>query len=282
MKKLNLRKIRWILREIDKGELSIYRIAKLQGVSGRWVRKLPTKYKDIPLQKIKILKCGRKRKAIEDYERETVLKLYEEFPMGSTKLEKHMEINGMIHIPHNRIQRILEEAGKATKSEKKIRRKKWVRYERRHSNSLLHADYCDLEGKQIIAYIDDASRCIVGHGIFANATTDNAIDVLMETINRIGTPKQIMTDHGVQFCSNEENEFRFRNKLESLGIEHIMARVKRPQSNGKIERWFGTIKKLYAHFGNDLGRAVACYNNMLHLSLDCTPQQAYIAKKQNS
>ncbi len=48
MKKLNLRKIRWILREMKKGELSVYQIAKLQNVSQRWVRQLPRKYANIP------------------------------------------------------------------------------------------------------------------------------------------------------------------------------------------------------------------------------------------
>jgi transposase InsO family protein len=66
------------------------------------------------------------------------------------------------------------------------------------------------------------------------------------------------------------------------GIEHIMARVKRPQSNGKIERWFGTFKKLYSHFGNDLERAVNCYNGMLHLSLDATPAEVYLEKLRNN
>jgi hypothetical protein len=33
MKKLNKRKVRWILREAEKGELSIYQIAKIQKIS---------------------------------------------------------------------------------------------------------------------------------------------------------------------------------------------------------------------------------------------------------
>jgi len=49
MKKLNLRKIRWIIRELEKGELSVYQIAKLQGISERWVRQIPRKYADVPL-----------------------------------------------------------------------------------------------------------------------------------------------------------------------------------------------------------------------------------------
>lgn len=165
---------------------------------------------------------------------------------------------------------------------KKIRRKKWVRYERKHSNSLWHTDFCEVEGKQIISFIDDASRFIVGSGKFDAATTDNALEVFNRAREIHGKPKQVMTDHGTQFCSDEEKVFKFSENLKAEGVEHIMARVKRPQSNGKIERWFGTVKKLYFHFDRDLGKAVACYNSMPHLSLDMTPAQAYELRKWNN
>ncbi len=282
MKKLNLRKIRWILRELKKGELSVYQIARTQKVSQRWVRQLPEKYKGTPLYKIKILKPGRHQKQIPDDERKTVLEIYEVMPMGAVKIEKHLAWKKMKHIPHNRIHRILLESGKVKATTKKIRRKKWVRYERRHSNSLLHTDFCEIEGKQLISYLDDASRYILSHGMFDEATTDNALLVLRSGIEKHGLPKQVMTDHGSQFCSDEEKVFRFSEALKSMGIEHIKAKVKRPQSNGKEERWFGTIKKLYYHFGKDIDKAVTCYNSMFHLSLDTCPAEAYEKKKRNS
>ena len=266
---------------MHKGELSVHQIAKLQGVSERWVREIPKKYAGIALYKIRLFPCGRKPEPIPENERSAVLKLYEKMPMGATKIELYLKLNGKKHIPHNRLQRILEEAGKVKKIEKKIRRKKWIRYERKHSNSLWHTDFCEVEGKQIISFIDDASRFIVSSGRFDEATTDNALAVLNKGISSHGKPKQVMTDHGSQFCSDEEKVFRFSEALKGMEIEHIMARVKRPQSNGKIERWFGTAKRIYFHFDRDLGKTVACYNRMPHLSLDMTPTQAY-EKKRNS
>ena len=266
---------------MEKDELSVHQIAKLQGISERWVRRIPTKYAEIPLYKIKLQHCGRKPQPISEKEREAVLKLYDEMPMGATKIELYLRLNGKKHIPHNRIHGILAAAGKAHRLEKKIRRKKWIRYERKHSNSLWHTDYCEVEGKQIISFIDDASRKVVSSGEFDEATTDNALAVLNAGISSHGKPKQVMTDHGTQFCSDEEKVFRFSEALKRMEIEHIMAAVKRPQSNGKIERWFGTAKKIYFHFGKDLQKTVACYNSMPHLSLDMTPAQAY-ERKRNS
>ncbi len=282
MKKLNQRKAMWIIREHDKGEISTYQIAKQQGISPRWAREIPKKYADVPLYKIKFLPPGRKPKSIPEKERKTVLEIYEKMPMGAVKIELYLKLNRKPHLPHNRIQKILEQAGKTQKIDKKIRRKKWVRYERKHSNSLWHTDFCEVEGKQIISFIDDASRLIVGSGEFDAATTDNAMEVFNKAQAAYGKPKQVMTDHGTQFCSDEEKAFRFSENLKAEGVEHIMARVKRPQSNGKIERWFGTVKKLYFHFGRDLNKAVACYNSMPHLSLDMTPAQAYERKKWNN
>ena len=40
MRKLNKGKIRWIVKQMLLGELSVWRIAKQQGVTSRWVRKL--------------------------------------------------------------------------------------------------------------------------------------------------------------------------------------------------------------------------------------------------
>lgn len=281
MKKLNKQKIRWIVRETEKRELSIYRIAKQQKISKMHVWRVFNRFKQV--KNPTLLKPGRQLTPLNYEEIELISKIHEEFPMGATKIEKHLQWKGMQHIPHNRIHTILKVLGKVKTLDKKIRRKKWIRYQRDHSNSLWHTDYCELEEKeQLLSYIDDASRFIVGYGIFESATTENALEVFKTSVESHGIPKQVMTDHGSQFCSDEEKVFKFSETLESMGVEHIMAKIKRPQSNGKEERWFSTIKKLYYHFGKDIDKAVACYNSMIHLSLDTCPSEAYAQKKRNS
>ena len=90
-----------------------------------------------------------------------------------------------------------------SKEEKnKKNRKKWIRYERRHSMSLWHTDWLYYNGKWIIAYLDDASRLIVGYGVFENAITENAIKVLKEAMDNYGKPESILTDRGTQFYAS--------------------------------------------------------------------------------
>ena len=76
--------------------------------------------------------------------------------------------------------------------------------------------------------------------MFAEATTDNALTVLKEAIAKHGKPASILTDHGSQFYANQaeykrKGVSRFEQELVRLGIKHIMARVNRPQTNGKLE-----------------------------------------------
>ena len=263
---------------MKRGNFSVYHIARQQEITPRYVRILYKKYKDVPLYKIMVGVSGRPQTPIDENDKKTVLEAYNRMPMGAVKLEKYHELIGIPRIPHNRIQRILTEGGLAKPLNKKVKRKKGVRYERRHSNSLWHTDFSEVDREWILAYIDDASRKIVGKGKFRNATTDNALSVFDTAGKKYGFPKQVMSDHGAQFCTDVEKDYRFREELKKRGVKHIMAAVKRPQSNGKIERWFGTIDKIYRHFEGDLDKAVDCYNNMPHLSLDTTPNIAFTEK----
>jgi len=77
---------------------------------------------------------------------------------------------------------------------------------------------------------------------------DNTIKVFKQSL-KYGKPRQVHTDHGTQFVSNERQECKtgeseFTKLLHSLGIQHIKSRVKHPQANGKVERLIGTIKQL--------------------------------------
>ena len=286
MRKLNQRKIRWIIREMEKGERSVYRIAKLQNVTPRWVREIYRRYKEIgeyPYPN----KPGRKPSLISDEERRIVLEIRRQHPVCAVTLEKILDREG-IHIPHNRIHRILKEEGLSRNEPKKQKRRKWIRYERRHSNSLWHGDWFEYRGKHIVVFEDDASRLITGFGVFSRATARNAVYVLDNAVDFYGAPKQVMTDHGVQFTSipregcPDPKPNVFQKRLKEYGIKHVKARVKHPQSNGKVEKASDTIMKLYKHF-KSWDRTVAYYNfERPHMSLRIdsleTPFQAYIRK----
>ena len=249
MKKLNQKKIKWIVKEVTKRDQGVWTIAQTQNITKQHAYRVYKKYKHV--NEPKLLSCGRKPRPINEEERKLVVDTFNEFRVGATMIEEILDEKG-IHINHNRIHRILLKEGLAKQEQRKKNRRKWVRYERKHSNSLWHTDWFEFRGKQGIIFIDDASRFIVSYGEFGNANTDNSLKVFKQGL-KYGIPKQVMSDHGTQF------ENQFMECLKEVGSKQIKARVKHPQSNGKAERAIQTIKKLWKVFGS-LDKAVKHYN----------------------
>ena len=233
----------------------------------------------------------------------------------AVRLEVMIERSIGIHIPHHVIHGILKDEKLAKSQPKKSRQRKWIRYERRFSNAMWHTDFKQLhDGRWFVSFQDDASRLIVAFGVFDEATSDHAIEVLEEAIEGYGRPAQILTDHGSQFFANEKKDARrgaaaFETKMEALGIRHIMARIRHPQTNGKLERFHSEIEQHLGVFegesasntirgispGDHVGgpfhtagmedpvaRLVEWYNNLPHMSLKDgreTPMEAYVRKQ---
>ena len=287
MRKLNQRKIRWIIREVEKGEQTIYRIAKTQNITSRWTRELYHIYQETgqyPYPK----KPGRKPRPISASEKACVLQLKKKHPLSGAVVLEFLTAKEGNRIPHNRIHKILKAEGLAKNEPRKQKRRKWIRYQRKHSNSLWHTDWFEEQKDQIILFEDDASRFVPGYGMFSNATAKNAVKVLGNTIPTYGKPNQIMTDHGTQFTSLSREDCpdpqpnEFQHYLKENSIKHIKARVGHPQSNGKVEKASDTIMKLYRHFGS-WDKAITYYDferphSSLNISKCETPFQAYIRK----
>ena len=138
MRKLNKKKIRWIIKHWDLGELSHWRIAKQQDITKQHALRVYKRFKDT---KYPVLhKPGRIPKPVSMGEVKLVTRLYKKQPMGAVNMEKILSINGH-SIPHNRLHRILKEQNLTITQPNKSKRRKWIRYERRHSNSLWHIDW---------------------------------------------------------------------------------------------------------------------------------------------
>ena len=253
MAKLDESKVRHILRKHRSG-VNTTKIAEEMNVSPRWIRKLCARYRNVDLKDVVYpMRMGRRPNGMPGRkEHSAVLTYRQALHLGADELEGIIEEATGLHIPHNTIHDVLKREGMANTESKKGGKRKWVRYERTYSNSMWHTDYKQLSnGKWLLCYEDDASRFVTGYGVFENATTENALAVLDEAIRHHGKPASIMTDHGSQFYANEarkRGESEYERKLVELDIKQILARVKHPQTNGKLERIHGEIQRKLPEF----------------------------------
>jgi len=173
---------------------------------------------------------------------------------------------------------------------RKQRPRKWVRYELPNPNDLWHTDwsYDPFTGTNVSVYIDNRTRLITSFGLFNRQTAENSIALLYSGIAECGKPKAVMTDHGSQYYANHPNAKQentlFRATLDILGIKHCLARVNRPQTNGKVERFFRTYKEEYVTGSfSSFGDFIKHYNEVrLHMSLHYkTPKEVWDELKRN-
>ncbi len=114
-------------------------------------------------------------------------------------------------ISYSSIYRIMKGNGLVTPSAAKSRKRKWVRYERGHSNFMWHTDWHIMKdprfkGLNLITFLDDASRCVTGAALFTEATPENVVAVLRQAIKRFGTLATILSDNGFCFVGVRRKE----------------------------------------------------------------------------
>ena len=227
--------------------------------------------------------AGRPRKPFEEWEILMVKEAYEKYRVSADTLERLIDRDYKRHIGHNRIHQILVYLGYAMKKDKRdIRKKKWKRYERRHSLTAVHIDWHYFKGTWVFCVEDDASRKLLALVESKNESTDNSI-LGMEFALQNGQIKQCISDHGSTFTSNfVDAKSRFRDYLKLKGIKPILCRIRHPRSNGKVEKWFQAYdrhreayktKEEFIYWYNDLKPHKALKFDELE-----TPSQAFIRK----
>lgn len=177
---------------------------------------------------------------------------------GANKLLQHLKHLDISIITINRVLK----ANNLTRTEhNRSVRKKYVRFQRKHANSLWHIDDSEFgkEGK-IIAVVDDATRYCLGILHVPTVTTKIATQFLDELITKFGKPCQIISDNGAPYGLRSKTS-KFDKWCNKRKIEHIRTKVNRPQTNGKVERIFGTIDREIKYCDNDLETFRMRYNH---------------------
>jgi transposase InsO family protein len=92
----------------------------------------------------------------------------------------------------------------------------------------------------LVGFLDDQSRFLTAYGLHASQSAALVIEVLRSALAAYGPPEEILTDNGAQYVT-WRGKSQFTRELEKRGIRQIVARPRRPQTLGKIERFWGTL-----------------------------------------
>jgi len=135
---------------------------------------------------------------------------------------------------------------------KQGRKRPWVRFEREYAGVTVHIDwYQNDRGDQVLAVEDDASRRVFDMIETESSSAQASVELLDNIVQNWDSPVpilEVITDHGSEFINTHQDErpcldHAFERYLHDNNIKHSLCKVGRPQSNGKIERFFQTYEK---------------------------------------
>ena len=162
------------------------------------------------------------------------------------------KIADFVEVSHWSVNKILRKNNLTSPNHKRKKRIKYIRWQRKHPNSLWQMDTSDqkIEGKYCFAVIDDCSRYCLG--VFAlNKVSTNIIIQILDTLFKThGKPREILTDNGNIFGLKSKHS-KFDRALNRRGIKHIRTAIHSPTTSGKIERFFQTIDKEFTFCNKD-------------------------------
>jgi len=270
----------------------IVRISEKFGVSSRTVYNIINCYKLEGAFGLQDKKPGKLKEPLNAAFYANVLKLRLDNGWGALRIENYFKKKGFL-VSHNKINEVINFEGLTRKKMGKREKPSYVSYQVDNPNDQWHIDWSidPISKKKLLAIIDDRSRFIVYAGLFDEATAENSALGLQKAIDTYGAPKELVSDNGLHFKHSHDKKIAVKPLLlveEKYGVKHIFIRPYYPQSNGKIERWFGSYKGELPLMGRkdvyDCATYVKFYNfERIHQSLDYdTPAQIYLCCEPNA
>ncbi len=194
----------------------------------------------------------RGRSALPAPVREEVVAVQRRFPdFGLKKIRHFLARFSALRVSTTSVRRIRKAEGLPAVAVPVARKRKAApprRFERSRPGDLWQTDitYLDVPWQKsplyLIAFLDDFSRYVVGHGLFTHQRGDIAVDVFREACARFGKPKEVLTDQGRQYFA-WRGKTEFQKLLAKEGVAHVVARAHHPMTVGKTERYWETLKR---------------------------------------
>ena len=191
---------------------------------------------------------GQKGSKLPDITRRSILMLKEDHPdWGCQRISDVLVRGPGLSASPTTVSRILcEEGYELVEQPTQPHPDKVRRFERATPNQLWQTDLFTFMLKRqnrrvfLVAFMDDHSRYIVSYGLHASQSAALVIEVLRVGIASCGAPQEVLTDNGSQYVTWRGTS-AFAKELQRRGIQHVVASPRRPQTLGKVERFWGTL-----------------------------------------
>jgi transposase InsO family protein len=181
---------------------------------------------------------------LEEWEKQAILDYHDRHPReGYRRLTFLMLDDDVVAVSPTSVYRVLKNAGR-------LDRHRWapsqkgtgfVQPDGPHRHWHLDISYLNLAGTFyfLITVLDGYSRYIVHWEIRENMKEFDTEVVVQRALEKYpGERPRIITDNGPQFIARDFKEF-----IRLMGLTHVRTSPYYPQSNGKLERWHGSIKR---------------------------------------
>jgi transposase InsO family protein len=180
---------------------------------------------------------------LEDWEKQAIIRFSFEYPLeGYRRLAFMMLDRDVAAVSPSSVYRVLKAAGRIGRSTSKPSKKGTGFHQPGKAHEHWHIDisYLNIHGTfyYLTTILDGYSRYIVHWEIRRSMTEQDELVVLQRAKEKFPneTPR-IISDNGSQFLAKDFKEF-----IRICGMTHVRTSPYYPQSNGKLERFHGSIK----------------------------------------
>lgn len=171
---------------------------------------------------------------------------------GPMTIAWHLGHEGLAVPSTSTIRRILHAAGLVVPEPHKRPRSAWIRFEAAAPNEVWQSDFthwrlADGSEVEIISWLDDHSRCLLGATACRRVGGDDVVATFTAAGDLHGWPAATLTDNGAVYTSRFTGGHNgFESLLAWLGIRQKNGAPGHPQTQGKIERYHQTLKRWLA------------------------------------
>lgn len=250
-----------ILKHVDMNVSKIAHVSRIRNIPRRTIYRWLERRRKYGKYGLQNRKPGAPKRLLNTKTYDKIVSMWETRPRGAHKMWLDLRKQGF-GVSQRQIQKVYKQEGLKMSDRKRPSQIKFVKYEWPRPNMLWHVDWttCPFTKKQLIAFIDDYSRYVMYAAYYDHATTENTLLAFRTAIAMVGKPQAILSDNGTQFTPARAEKGPFTKFCEENEIKHILGRVHHPQTNGKIERWFGTYKSEFQEHRDTLETFLKFYN----------------------